>query len=50
MQMPTPEEFRALEESLWRAETDYANRSSVWVRDGEEWRILFHQGTPVRPE
>jgi hypothetical protein len=29
---------------------DYANRSSVWVRDGGEWRIRFHQGTPVQPE
>ena len=23
-------------------------RSSVWVREGESWRMLFHQGTPVR--
>jgi len=22
-------------------------RSSVWVKDGGEWRILFHQGTKV---
>jgi ribonuclease HI len=28
---------------------DYANRSSIWVRDGDAWRLRFHQGTPVRP-
>lgn len=22
-------------------------RSSLWRREGEQWRILFHQGTPV---
>lgn len=22
-------------------------RSSVWRRDGDRWRVLFHQGTPV---
>ena len=22
-------------------------RSSLWVREGDEWRLLFHQGTPV---
>ena len=21
-------------------------RSSIWRREGEEWRIVFHQGTP----
>lgn len=30
-------------------ELDYANRSSIWVRDGEAWRLRFHQGTPVTP-
>lgn len=24
-------------------------RSSVWVLDGGEWRIRFHQGTPAAP-
>ena len=28
-------------------ELDYANRSSIWVRDGAGWRLRFHQGTPV---
>ena len=23
-----------------------ANRASVWSRDGEGWRLRFHQGTP----
>ena len=31
-------------------ELDYANRSSIWVRDAGAWRLRFHQGTPVRPE
>ena len=22
-------------------------RSSVWVRDGEQWRLRYHQGTPA---
>jgi len=22
-------------------------RSSVWRREGERWRIVFHQGTPI---
>jgi hypothetical protein len=22
-------------------------RSSIWRREGEQWRILFHQGTPI---
>ncbi|SFT89052.1 hypothetical protein SAMN04487904_11255 [Actinopolyspora lacussalsi subsp. righensis] len=25
-------------------------RSSVWVRQGEEWRLRHHQGTPCPPE
>ena len=24
-----------------------ALRSSTWVREGEEWLLLFHQGTPL---
>jgi ribonuclease HI len=23
-----------------------ARRASIWVRDGRQWRIRFHQGTP----
>lgn len=25
-----------------------ARRSSIWCRHGGRWRLLFHQGTPVR--
>jgi len=40
----------------YRSETVYpdddavhaANRSSVWQRIDGEWRLRFHQGTPVR--
>lgn len=24
-----------------------ANRSSLWVFNGERWRLVFHQGTPL---
>jgi hypothetical protein len=24
-------------------------RSSIWRRDGETWRLVFHQATPARP-
>ncbi len=24
-----------------------ANRSSLWIRHGDGWRLAFHQGTPV---
>ena len=30
-----------------RQHPDHANRSSIWVRDGDAWRLRFHQGTPV---
>ena len=26
---------------------EMANRSSLWVRTGDSWRLHFHQGTPV---
>lgn len=26
------------------------NRSSIWVRDDESWRMAFHQGTPALVE
>jgi hypothetical protein len=26
---------------------DYANRSSIWLRDGSAWRLRFHQATPT---
>ncbi len=25
-------------------------RSSIWRREGEQWRIVFHQGTPILNE
>ena len=29
------------------APTGRSRRSSLWIRDGLGWRILFHQGTPA---
>lgn len=28
-------------------EVQYANRSSIWIKDNATWRLRFHQGTPV---
>ncbi|MDA0910750.1 MAG: GNAT family N-acetyltransferase [Proteobacteria bacterium] len=25
-----------------------ANRSSIWVRNSDEWKLVFHQGTPIQ--
>ena len=25
-------------------------RSSIWRREGESWRVVFHQGTPIATE
>ena len=34
--------------SVVRHETwDYANRSSIWVRDAGTWHLRFHQATPA---
>jgi hypothetical protein len=27
----------------------HALRSSIWRRDGDAWRMVFHQGTPTAP-
>jgi ribonuclease HI len=27
--------------------TERAARASLWLRDGEGWRVRFHQGTPL---
>jgi hypothetical protein len=27
--------------------TERSLRSSVWRREGQSWRIVFHQGTPI---
>lgn len=28
------------------ANVEWANRSSLWRREGANWRLCFHQGTP----
>jgi hypothetical protein len=28
-------------------EVQRANRSSLWLREGDAWRLRFHQGTPM---
>ncbi len=31
-----------------RQEADMSLRSSIWKKSGEQWQILFHQGTIVK--
>jgi hypothetical protein len=48
------EDFRALEVApdvaLATYRTGRSLRSSLWRREGEVWRIVFHQGTPIITE
>jgi hypothetical protein len=34
-------------EAVYGGEVERANRSSIWSRDGDGWKLRFHQGTPV---
>ena len=27
---------------------EYGNRSSIWIKTSEGWRLKFHQGTPIK--
>lgn len=27
---------------------EYGNRSSIWIKTSEGWKLKFHQGTPVK--
>jgi len=29
--------------------TVFSLRSSIWKRNGDQWQIIFHQGTPSNP-
>ena len=29
-------------------EPQTTNRSSIWIKEDEEWQIVFHQGTPLK--
>ena len=31
-------------------DVEHGRRSSIWLHDGERWRMRFHQGTPFVPE
>lgn len=30
--------------------TRTVHRCSIWVRDGDEWSVIYHQGTPATTE
>jgi hypothetical protein len=32
-----------------RAEFNYSLRMSLWRKSGEQWQMVFHQGTPCAP-
>ncbi|WP_162237885.1 nuclear transport factor 2 family protein [Rhizobium sp. Leaf262] len=34
-------------EAVYGGKVEWANRSSIWSRDGDGWKLRFHQGTPV---
>ena len=38
--------YRSLKEEHSRPPT-MALRSSIWVQEGDQWRMLFHQGTKI---
>ncbi len=35
-------------ESFSEGEVFVANRSSIWIKTPQGWRLRFHQGTPVK--
>ncbi|UHS61634.1 DUF4440 domain-containing protein [Agrobacterium vaccinii] len=35
-------------EVVYSSGTERANRSSIWSRNGDDWVLRFHQGTPIR--
>ncbi|HET7541691.1 MAG TPA: DUF4440 domain-containing protein [Polyangiaceae bacterium] len=47
-------DFRVLELAAQVALATYRTgaslRSSIWRREGEQWRIVFHQGTVIPPK
>lgn len=50
LRMLTPD-IALLTYRSWRHATPAAHalRSSLWRREGERWRMVFHQGTPTAP-
>jgi hypothetical protein len=32
----------------YNGEVEYANRSSIWLKTTNGWKLKFHQGTPTR--
>ncbi|HPT70508.1 MAG TPA: DUF4440 domain-containing protein [Syntrophomonas sp.] len=38
--------YRAVKHGEQNEPAQYSLRSSVWIREKGEWRIVFHQGTP----
>ncbi len=42
--------YRAAKNSIKNDRTEYSLRSSIWILQEGEWRIVFHQGTPSTAE
>jgi hypothetical protein len=41
--------YKATIERPVGAELRYSNRCSIWKRNGDQWQVVFHQGTPSAP-
>lgn len=41
--------FRAFIKGNDADEGTYSRRSSLWQKFGDEWKVVFHQGTKVKP-
>ena len=37
-----------LSEVRYGGQTELGNRSSIWSRDADGWKLRFHQGTPTK--
>ena len=37
-------------EVIYNSVKEFAHRSSVWTRNGSDWVMRFHQGTPFEPK
>ncbi|MDD3364146.1 MAG: DUF4440 domain-containing protein [Syntrophomonas sp.] len=40
--------YRVAKHSQHNEPIDYSLRSSIWILQEDEWRIVFHQGTPSK--
>jgi len=39
-----------ISEVIYDDAIQYANRSSIWTRQSDGWKLRFHQGAPTNPD